>query len=353
MASSSASRRVAPDDLVADVASILAAVGVPASDATIVADSLVMAERWGHPSHGVLRLSWYVKRIRAGVVSPVTRPEVLIDRGAMSLIDGRDGLGQVITVHAANDAVRRAQEHGVSVVGVRNSNHFGTAGYYTRLMAKRGCVGILTTNSSPAMAPWGGRTKAIGNNPWSVAAPAGRYGTVVVDMANTQVARGKIYNARQRGLPIPEGWAIDEEGNPTTDPVRAIGGVLAPMGGHKGYAISMAMDILSGVLTGSSFAPNVVGPYVPDRRSGAGHLVMALDVRAFLDEHDFEARIEQLIQNMKAVPLAPGFDEIFYPGELEDRSSRRADEVGVELPPKTVEELSVLADLLAVPLRIL
>lgn len=323
--------------------SILQGFDVPLVDADVVGDSLVAAERWGHPSHGVMRLSWYVARIRGGVVDPTTPSVTLVDKGAVSLVDGRDGVGQVLASRGALDAARRASKHGIGLVGIRNSNHFGTARYYTRLIAERGCIGIVTTNSSPSMAPWGGRVKAIGNDPWSIAAPAGRYGHLITDMANTQVARGKIYAARQRGVPIPEGWALDEDGLPTTDPVRAATGVLAPMGGHKGYAISMGMELLSGVLTGSAVAPDVIGPQVPDKRSGAGHLIIAIDIATFVDPAEFAARTERLIESMKAVPLAEGVAEILFPGELEDRRAAIADRDGIEIPPKTVDELTKLA----------
>ena len=329
-------------------ADVLSAVGVTSDDARLVAHSLLEAERWGHPSHGVLRLSWYVARIRSGVVRPDAQPEAVVDRGAVSVIDAQDGIGQLTATRAARDAVRRARDHGVGVVGVRNSNHFGTAAYYTRMMAAEQCVGILTTNASPSMAPWGGRLKAIGANPWSVAAPGGRYGTVVMDMANGNVARGKIYAAQQRGAAIPEGWALDAKGRPTSDPVAALAGVLLPMAAHKGYAISFVIDVLSGVLTGSAFGGAVVGPQIPDRRSGAGHLAIALDIRAFMEVTEFEARIERFIDEMKAVPLAEGVDEILFPGELEDRNGRRSDELGIDVPSKTRADLATLAEELGV-----
>jgi LDH2 family malate/lactate/ureidoglycolate dehydrogenase/quinol monooxygenase YgiN len=253
-------------------ADVLTALGVPPSDATLVSDSLVTADIWGHPSHGMRRLPWYAARLRSGAMRAVTQPRVVSDVGAVVVLDGQDGVGQVVTHRACQDAVRRAAEFGVSAVAVRNSNHFGTAAYWTRQMAAQGCVGILTTNGSPAMAPWGGReTKTVGANPWSIATPGPDGRPVVLDIANTGVARGKIYAAAERGQQIPDHWAIDADGHPTTDPAAAIAGFLAPMAGHKGYGISFMMDVLSGVLTGSSYATDVVGPYVPDQRSGCGH----------------------------------------------------------------------------------
>jgi LDH2 family malate/lactate/ureidoglycolate dehydrogenase len=332
-----------PERLTAFATAVLEAEGVPAADAGLIARCLVQAELWGHPSHGMLRLSWYVARIRSGVVDPAAKPETVADLGALAVLDGHEGLGHVLTAHAAGEAVRRAREHGVGLVAVRNSNHFGMAAHFTRMIAEQGCVGLVTTNGSPAMAPWGGKEKAVGANPWSIAAPAGRHGVTVMDIANVNAARGKIYAARERGATIPEGWALDAEGRPTTDPAAAIAGVILPMGAHKGYAISFMMDVLSGVLTGSSFATGVSGPQQADRRSGCGHLVLAVDVAAIADPGTFAERMEQLIAEMKAVPLAEGFEEILFPGELEDRSKARREREGIELPARTVEALEQLA----------
>lgn len=289
----------------------------------------------------MLRLPWYVARVRSGAMKALTQPRMLNTFAAVTVLDGADGIGQVVTNHAIGLAADAATEFGVGVVAVRNSNHFGTAAYWTRLLAERGCVAILTTNGSPAMAPWGGTQKMIGANPWSIAVPSGRHGTVVLDIANTGVARGKIYAAKERGQRLPEGWAIDASGIPTTDPQAAIDGVILPMAGHKGYAISFMMDVLSGVLTGSSSATDVVGPYVPDKRSGCGHLVMAIDIKAIMPREQFESRMDELIDTVKACPTAPGA-EILVPGELENRAVQRA-AGSITLPDATIAELSALA----------
>ena len=328
-----------PARLTAFGADVLVRLGVPDADAALVADSLVTADLWGHPSHGMLRLPWYAARLRSGVMAAVTTPTVVSDLGAVVVLDGGDGVGQVVADRACAQAVSRAEQQGVGVVAVRNSNHFGTAAYWTRRMAASGCVGILTTNGSPAMAPWGGTRKTVGANPWSVATPGGHHPPVVLDIANTGVARGKIYAAAQRGESIPDTWAFDENGAPTTDPLLAVHGLLAPMGGHKGYGISFMMDVLSGVLTGSGFATDVAGPYVPDRRSRCGHLVVALRVEALLPREDFDARITDLIELTKAVPRATGVEEIFYPGEIEARAEATGRVAGVTLPDQTVSDL--------------
>jgi LDH2 family malate/lactate/ureidoglycolate dehydrogenase len=343
--------RLDPDRLVDFGAQVLTAVGVPGDDARLVSDSLVTADLWGHPSHGMLRLGWYVARLRSGAMTAVTTPETVVDAGAIAVLDGRDGVGQVLADLAGRQAVERARAHGVGVVAVRNSNHFGTAAYWTRRIAAAGCVGILTTNGSPAMAPWGGREKTVGANPWSIATPGGGHGPVVLDIANIGVARGKVYAALQRGERIPASWALDAQGVPTTDPLAAIEGLLLPMAGHKGYGISFMMDLLSGVLTGSAYGTGVTGPYVPDRRSGCGHLVLALRVDAFLDPAEFGRRVDDLVESTKAVPRADGVDEIFYPGEVETRAEATGRREGVVLPEKTVADLRSLGDTYGIALE--
>jgi LDH2 family malate/lactate/ureidoglycolate dehydrogenase len=317
--------------------------GVPDADAHLLADSLVQADLWGHQSHGVLRLGWYLARLRAGSMQAQTTPEFVMDGGAVAVIDGHHGVGQVLAAHAADEAIRRARLHGIGAVGVRHSNHFGTAMYYTLRAPREGCVAFLTTNASPAMAPWGGREKRVGNNPWSIAAPAGRHPPMVMDIANTSVARGKVYLARQRGEPIPEGWAINAAGAPTTDAQEAIDGIILPMAQHKGYVIAMMMDMLAGVLTGSGFGAQVNGPYRADKLSQCGHLMIAMDVAAFQPPAEFAARMEQLVAAIKAVPVAAGFDEVFYPGEIEARNDVRQRRDGLVLPHDTLTDLAKIA----------
>jgi LDH2 family malate/lactate/ureidoglycolate dehydrogenase len=344
------SGRIAPADLREFGARVLASLGVPDEDGALVADSLVQADLWGHQSHGVLRLPWYVDRLRTGAMTARTEPAVLSDTGPLVLLDGRDGIGQVLTEHARRLAVERARSHGVGVVGVRNSNHFGTAMYWTRRAARDGCVAILTTNASPAMAPWGGREKVLGTNPWSIAAPGPDGGVVAVDIANTAVARGKIYLAKNRGESIPETWALTAGGAPTTDPAEGLLGVILPMAGHKGYAITFLMDVLSGALTGSAVGTGVHGPYEAGKRSGCGHLFLALDPDAFGDRAWYEARVRQLVDEVKTVPLAQGFDEVFYPGEVEDRAeAANLAAGGVVLAEQSLADLTRLAAETGVP----
>ncbi|SNT47372.1 Ldh family oxidoreductase [Rhodococcoides kyotonense] len=338
--------RIKPDALTDFATTVLRSHNVPEADAHLVADSLVQSDLWGHQSHGVLRLPWYVARLRTGVMTAVTEPEVVSDAGALQILDGRNGIGQVLTETARTIAVERARAYGIGMVGVRNSNHFGTAMYYTRRAALDGCASILTTNASPAMAPWGGKEKRLGTNPWSIGAPAPTAGgAVVVDIANTAVARGKIYLARNRGQSIPDTWAMDAEGRTTTDASAAIDGVILPMAGHKGYAITFMMDILSGALTGSRTGTAIKGPYVADQPSGAGHMFIAIDVASAGQTDQYLHAVQGLIDEVHSTPLAEGNDRIFYPGEVEDEAAaRNLADGGVVLAEQTIEDLRKLSD---------
>ena len=322
---------------------VYAGAGMPEADARLLADTLVQSDLWGHQSHGVLRLGWYLERLRNKVMNPVTQPEFVVDAGAMAVIDGHDGVGHVLTMLATREAVKRAKQHGIAAVGVRMSNHFGTCMYYTRIGALEGCVMLLTTNGGPAMAPWGGRKKIIGTNPWSVATPAGKHPPFLMDMANTGVARGKIYLAHNKRQPIPEGWAIDKDGAPTTDPQAAIEGIVLPMAGHKGYAIAMMVDVLSGVLTGSGFLSDVHSPYKTAEKSNCGHFMIAVNIEALQPLAQFNARMEQYITELKSVPLAKGHDEVFYPGEIEANNDIANRRDGLLLPADTLENLASIA----------
>ncbi len=335
--------RLSPERLLDFATEAYASAGMPEADARIVADTLVQADLWGHQSHGVLRLPWYLARLKAGVCEPVAVPKFAVDAKAVAVIDGGDAMGQVLNVFAMREAVRRARDFGIAAVALRNSNHFGTALYYTLIAAREGCVAFLSTNASPAMAPWGGRKKTVGTNPWSWAAPAGRFAPMVLDIANTGVARGKIYLAKQRGEAIPEGWAIDADGAPTIDAAAAIDGIILPMACHKGYAIAATMDMLSGVLTGSAFGTGVAGPYQTEHKSGAGQLMIVLDIAAFQPLADFNARMEKMIGELKSVPLAKGHAEVFYPGEIEARNEAANRRDGLSLPQDTLADLEKVA----------
>jgi len=348
----SASPRVNHERLLDFCTAVYEKVGMPPQDARLVADTLVQADLWGHQSHGVLRLGWYRDRVLNKVMNPETKPEFVVDAGAMALIDGHDGVGHVLTMLATREAVKRAKAHGIGAVGVRNSNHFGTCMYYTMMGAREGCVMFLTSNGGPAMAPWGGMKKIIGTNPWSVAAPVGNGAPFTVDMANTGVARGKIYLARNKRLPIPLGWAINAKGEPTTDPQEAIDGIILPMAEHKGYAIAAMVDMMSGVLTGSGFLSAVHSPYKTAEKSNCGHLMIAIDIEKFQPLAEFHSRMQKFVKEIKSVPVAKGFDEVFYPGEIEFNNDRKHRKEGIQLPDDTFADLKRIAGEMSLKINI-
>ncbi|MCQ0971294.1 Ldh family oxidoreductase [Paracoccus sp. TK19116] len=315
------------------------AMGVRDEAADLIADTLVQADLWGHQSHGVMRIFWYAARLKSGAMDGNAIPRIDGGLGALATMDGGGGPGQVVAKAAMEEAITRAKQHGIGAVSVHNSGHFGTAMYFTRMAAQAGCVGFLSTNASPAMAPWGGAEKRVGNNPWSWSAPAGSHPPMMLDVANTAVARGKLYLARQRGEAIPETWAMGADGAATTDPAAGIAGTILPMAGHKGYAISTLMDVLSGVLSGSGFGRAIIGPYVPEGVSGVGHLAIAIDIAATRPLPEFQADMDRMIADLKSTPRRPGVDEIFYPGEIEARSDARLRDEGIRLPQDTADEL--------------
>ena len=315
------------------------AMGVPPTQAGLVADTLVQADLWGHQSHGVMRVFWYAARLRSGAMAADAAPVLDADTGAMATMDGQGGMGQVVAAAAMNQAIARAKRHGIGAVAVRNSGHFGTAMYFTRMAAEAGCIGFLSTNASPAMAPWGGVEKRVGTNPWSWAVPAGRHPPMMLDVSNTAAARGKLYLAKQRGEPIPDTWAMGPDGAATTDPAAGIAGTSLPMAGHTGFGISLIMDVLSGVLSGSRFGASVVGPYVAEGTSGVGHLALAIDIAATRPFEDFTADMGQLIAELKATPRRPGVEEVLYPGEPEARSDAALRTAGITLPAATADDL--------------
>lgn len=335
--------RVDSQRLLELAAAVYRSTGMPEQDAWLAADTLIQADLWGHQSHGLLRLGWYYARLQSGAMKAVTQTSLVVDAGAVCVMDGNDGVGQVITRQAVDQAVGRAKKHGVGVVSVRNSNHFGTCMYYTRIGAAQGCVMILMSNAGPNMAPWGGLKKKIGTNPWSIAVPGGVHGPVVMDMANSGVARGKIYLANKRRESIPDHWAIDAQGRPTTDPKAALEGFILPMAGHKGYVMGTMVDILSGVLSGSQFLDAVHGPYDPVNRSGAGHFMVALNVDAFQPIGEFHARMDEYLSSLKDVPLAAGHKQVYYPGEMEKIADAENRRLGLLLPNDTLDDVARVA----------
>jgi LDH2 family malate/lactate/ureidoglycolate dehydrogenase len=312
--------------------------GLSAEDAELVATHLVRANARGVHSHGLIRLDFYLPKLDAGTLEPRTRLTLQRETPVFKHYSGNNGIGQVIAARAMHEAVAISQRLGLGAVLVRNSNHFGIAQLHTLLAAERGQIGVVMSNASPALAPTGGAEKLIGNNPWSVAAPSAGEFPVIIDMANTVVARGKILTARAEGRQIPLGWALDASGNPTTDPEEALAGMVLPMAGHKGYAISLAVDLLTGVLGGAGWLDAVSYPGNPGTIGNVTQLYLALDPSQ-LAPGDYQERVHDAVSRIKQVRKTPETEEVFLPGEMEHRREQASHEQGV---PLSVEVLGIV-----------
>jgi len=331
---------------------VLEKLGVPREEAEITAATLVWANLRGVDTHGVLRLPLYAARLKGGAMAPALNLTTEKETIATALLNGHDGIGQVISCRAMEMAIRKAAAAGVSYVAVRNSNHFGAAAYYAMMALDHDMIGLTFTNASPRLAPTGGVERLFGNNPWSIAVPAGRRPPVVLDMANSVVAAGKIRVLKKEGKPIPEGWALNQYGEPTTDPDDALKGILLAIGGYKGYGITLMVDLLTGVLTDSNYGPRVKGLDQDADRAGTAHSFMAVSLAAFTDVAAFNARMEAYVDEIKTSRKARGSAVIYVPGEPEHLRVQERIEKGIPLQAKVAEELRAIGKELGVPLEL-
>jgi LDH2 family malate/lactate/ureidoglycolate dehydrogenase len=318
------------------VADVLQRLGLRQDDALLVAETLVEADVRGVSSHGVQRLPMYAAGLRQGTI--VARPEIRVvrDQGWAAVVDGGGGMGQLAAQAGMRLALERAAEAGHGAVAVRNSTHCGALAYYAMQAVPQRCIGFAVTNAGINMMPTGGREKLVGNNPLAYAIPTGREVPFVLDMATSVVAGGKLDVARLRGEPIPLGWALDEHGQPTADPVAARRGALLPLGGPKGYGLAIVLDVLSGVLAGGRFGNGLGGP-------GSSHFFEALQIEAFTPYEDFIARMGELVDQLHACPPAEGSTGVMIPGELEHHLRARRLREGVPLEGTLLEALDTVA----------
>jgi LDH2 family malate/lactate/ureidoglycolate dehydrogenase len=331
---------------------VLARVGAGPAAAEVVAATLLEADRRGVHTHGLVRLPSYVVDARTGRIVVGAVPRVVREHGPVASIDGCGGFGAVTGAAGMDEAIVRAERHGVGFVTARGGNHFGAAAFYALRAVERGLIGIAATSTPAVMAPWGGAEARIGNNPLAVAAPApeGRP-PVVLDLAQSAVSRGRIKLAELEGAAIPEGWALDADGVPTTDPAAALAGALLPSGAHKGYGLAFAVELLTGVLAGGELGVELINASLTGsaRSSSAtrvgtvGSLYVAVDPGRFVGREEFAARVARLSGVLKETPPAPGFAEVLVPGELEARAEAEAAAHGIELDAATVAALEELA----------
>jgi LDH2 family malate/lactate/ureidoglycolate dehydrogenase len=330
--------------------------GTPPAVAELVADLMVRTDLRGVDSHGVGMLPNYLKWHRQGWIVPAAEPKIVRDEGTTAVVDGQQAFGHHTSTLAMELAIAKARAHGVGFVTCRNSNHYGAAANYSMMALAHEMIGLSMTNAGPAVVPTYGRQAMLGTNPMSVAAPAGSHCPFVLDMATSTVAIGKLSVARRWGKPIPAGWALDDEGQPTTDPNVAYEtrlltplGATRELGGHKGYGLAVMVDILSGVLAGAGFA-DVRPRREPDRtRADIGHFFGAIDVARFRDLIAFKADMDDLLEALKDSPKAEGQERIYVAGEPEWECEQRRRREGIPLAPGLVNQLQEVSAEVAVP----
>ena len=342
---------IAVDDLRAFCLDALAKAGVDEPDARTTADVLVTTDTWGVHTHGVKALRGYVRRLRAGGLRA--------GRGPRSSRRGRGGRSSTATRASAWSSrssrwgwrSRRRRACGIGYAGVRNSCHFGAAGYYAALAAGQDMIGLAMANDAPSVTAPGARGRVTGSNPFAYAVPTGEGDPILLDMATSTVAGGKVAAAHALGQPIPDGWLVDDDGRPTTDPAAFLrGGALTPMAGHKGYGLALMIESLAGVLTGAALTRQVLSWIADDpaRPTGHGAAFVAVDVAAMMPIDEFKRRVDGLCREVRAAPRAEGSDRIYLPGEIEWERRRQALAEGIVLPDDVLASLAALADELGI-----
>ncbi|SDE05228.1 Ldh family oxidoreductase [Sporomusa acidovorans] len=314
---------------------LLEAVNVPPEDAAIAAEVMVDTNLKGVESHGVRWLDIYLKRIQSGCVKPITALKTIKEKAGLLLLDAQGGLGQVAMSKGIDMGIAKAKTAGICAVAIRNSNHFGACGYYTAKAAEADMAALVMTNGTPLMAPWGGITPCIGTNPFSYGFPGPKH-PVVLDMATTATARGKVFLAAQKGYDLPAGMALNKEGEPTVNPKEALEGILLPVGGPKGYGLSLIIDILAGIVTGSNHGQNITSLYGDlEHMQNIGHFAVIINLEDFISLDDYMKEMEQSRKEIKSSKLAKGCQEVFVPGEIEANKYNQSIKEGITLPTAT------------------
>jgi LDH2 family malate/lactate/ureidoglycolate dehydrogenase len=317
--------------------------GIPAEDANFVAETLVEADLRGIHSHGSMRLGRYSKELQAHITNPHPRIRTLTEGPTFARIDGDGALGPLVGRFAMEICIDKAKASGSATVTACRSRHFGAAGYYCLQAVGHDLIGLAMTVASPRLAPSGGIQPLLGNNPIAMAVPGNQEFPLLIDFAMGQLAAGKLELAAASGTPIPEGLARDRTGQPTTDPKVALQGSILPIGNHKGYGLTLLIEILAGLLSGSPYfgiERDQVGEHV--REKGIGHFFMAIDPSRFMPLEGFKATIASMVEQTKASPRLDGVDEILMPGEIEARYRKERLQNGIPLALSTVEMLRTL-----------
>jgi LDH2 family malate/lactate/ureidoglycolate dehydrogenase len=343
-------RRYSAGELTSFIERCLLALDLPAADAEIVADLMIEADLNGTDSHGIFRLPQYVQRIRDGGFN--IRPKVRIERenAATALVDGDNAMGHLAMNFATRVAMEKAKTHGIGWVGVHHSNHAGPAALYAKIPLQEDMIGLyIAVGSSNHLPPWGGTELLLGTNPIAIAIPALEEAPIVLDMATSVSAFGKVRTHAQRGEPMPEGWMIDREGKPLTDAARAAEGFLLPIGGYKGYGLALIFGLLAGTLNGAAFGKDVID-FTADTGSvtNTGQLIAAISIEAFMPVQAFKHQVDIVIRDMQGSATLPGYERVRVPGEGSAAARRERSRAGIALHPNLLGKLNNLAGELGV-----
>jgi LDH2 family malate/lactate/ureidoglycolate dehydrogenase len=329
-------RRIPPSELRRVVAAIFQACGMQEGDAVLLASALVNADQRGIHSHGTLRVGDYVEKLTTAGVNPRARPTLARDNGAALVVDAGNAMGQIAADFAMRAAIERARATHVAIAAVRNSNHCGAMDYWAAMALEHDMIGIAMTNALPTMAPWGGIEKIVGINPLAVAFPSASEPPILLDIAFGATAHGKIRVYHQKGHDIPEGWAFDESGQPTTDTAAALKGLIQPIGGHKGVGLGIVIGMLSTLLSGASYGTEL-GNMIDGPRAGQdGHLFIAIDVAGFQPIELFKERVDTISRQIQESRRRDGVKRLYPPGMLEAEFYERYETEGIPLNEETI-----------------
>jgi L-2-hydroxycarboxylate dehydrogenase (NAD+) len=325
-------------------------VGVPELDAQTIAELMLEADLQGADGHGIFRLPQYIRRIQAGGVNPRPNIRVERERSAMALVNGDNGMGHLVMRYAARLAIDKARSAGSAWVGTRWSNHAGPASLYAKMAMREGMIGVyFAVGNANHLPPWGGVEMLLSTNPIAIAIPAGAEPPVVLDMATTVAAFGKVKTRAQRGEPMPQGWMIDREGRPLTDPKRMNEGFLLPIGGYKGYGMALVFGLLAGTLNRAAMGRDVVDFNADDATpTNTGQAICALDVSAFDELAEFKGRVDALSRDIRSSERMKGFERIFLPGEHSHEKLLARVRDGVPVPAPLLASLNALGTKLGI-----
>ena len=350
IASSSEVPRVAAAELAAFIKRAFEAAGLASEDANIVAGLMVEADLRGSDTHGVIRLPLYLRRLKAGGIAPRPNIRIVQERPGSALVDGGNGIGHLVMRFAAMTAIEKAKRAGVAWVGARMSNHAGPAALYATMPLAHDMIGLyFAVGSNNHRPPWGSSENLLGTNPIAIAIPSEEEAPIVLDMAPTVAAFGKVRLKMQRGEEMPVGWMIGRDGKPLTDPKRAEEGLLLPIGDYKGYGLSLIVGLLAGTLNQAAFGREVVD-FVkePGRATNTGHAIVALSVEAFAPAAVFKRQVDAAVRAMRAAQRLPGVERIWLPGEQSHLKRQHRTKNGIPMPKSLRDSLDAAARELAI-----